>query len=145
VPQLSSLPPGIGPHEERECELMLAGKKPLAMFCDADCDRGYFPEEIFAPYVAVGIITQADYRYESADGRVAIRCLFFAQIGQEWRINEAHAIQEAIFSGSRKATEADDIRLGQLLGYSDSEIQAFTDHVRHSRYFRKQSAQSFGE
>lgn len=28
------IPEGIGPHEGKELELMLAGKKPLAMFSD---------------------------------------------------------------------------------------------------------------
>lgn len=48
------LPPGIGPHEGRELALMLAGKKPLAMFND-DWPTDWEPPEIaFDPYVAEG-------------------------------------------------------------------------------------------
>lgn len=79
-----------------------------------------------------------DYRYVSPGNRMKTRCLFYALPGEEWRVEEAHAIQQAIFSGCRKASEADDIRLGQLLGYSDDEIHAYLDHVRHIRHLTKQ-------
>lgn len=132
------LPAGVGPHEGRECELLLSGSKPLAMFCDVACDQGYFPAEEFAPHVRDGKIIGRDYHYTSSNGGIVTRCLFYAVPGEEWRIEEAHVIQRAIFSGLRKATQADDIRLGQLLGYSDQEIQAYLDHVRHLRHLTKQ-------
>jgi len=43
------LPPGIGPHNDRELELMLAGTKPMAMFSDAVHVSAYFPRRRFRP------------------------------------------------------------------------------------------------
>lgn len=36
----------IGPHEEQELELMLEGKKPLAVFCDYIPDNKKISEKI---------------------------------------------------------------------------------------------------
>ena len=56
----NDLPPGSGPHEGRELELMLAGAKPLAMFND-DLPEGMEPPEIaFDPYVAEGRFVKAE-------------------------------------------------------------------------------------
>jgi len=47
--------PNIGPHDDRELELMLAGRKPLAMFTEVlPLESGLIPEADFAPHVASG-------------------------------------------------------------------------------------------
>lgn len=127
------LPWGIGPHEGRECHLMLAGEKPMAMFCDVASHSDHFPEEEFAPHVAAGAIRRREELYSGANGGIITRCLFFSLPGQERRMEAAHMIQKEIFTGVRSGTEADDIRLGRLLGYTEKEIAAYLDHVRHYR------------
>lgn len=127
------LPWGIGPHEGRECQLMLAGNKPMAMFCDVAAHCGHFPEEEFAPHVSTGAISRREEFYSSANGAIITRCLFFALPGQEWRVEAAHMIQEAIFTGRRGGIEADDVQLGRLLGYTEMEIATFLDHARPHR------------
>lgn len=127
------LPDGIGPHEGRECALMLAGQKPMAMFCDVATHSDHFPESEFAPHVEVGTIIRREEFYSSLGDAVVTRCLFFALPAHEWRIEEAHLIQKAIFTGQRCATAADDAQLGYLLGYEDADITAFLNHVRSLR------------
>lgn len=115
---------------------MLAGKKPMAMFCEVAAHSDHFPEEEFAPHVIAGAIRRREELYVSADGAIVTRCLFFALPGQEWRMEAAHMIQEAVFTGRRGGTEADDVQLGRLLGYTEAEIAAFLEHARP---FRTQS------
>jgi len=50
----------------------------------------------------------------------------------------AHNIQKAIYTGSRRSTEADDTQLGLLLGYTNEEITAFLEHARRYLHLRKQ-------
>jgi hypothetical protein len=51
----------IGPHQGKELELMLAGKKHLAVFCEAvvegvEISEEIIPENAFSPYVTNGQI-----------------------------------------------------------------------------------------
>lgn len=124
------LPPGIGPHEGRELELMLAGPKALAMFCDEIAHSDYFPEQDFAPHLEAGVIVRREELYANAGSGVTTRCVYYALPGEEWRVEAAHAIQLLIFSGGRRSTEADDIELGRLLGYTQTEIDTFLGHMR---------------
>jgi hypothetical protein len=127
-----TIPPGVGPHEDRECDLMLAGHKPMAMFCEVADHSGYFPEEVFAPYLSSGQIVRREEFYLRAQNGVLTRCLFYSLPGQEWRMEAAHMVQEAIFTGIRRSTEEDDVQLGRLLGYTDAEIASFLEHARRS-------------
>ena len=52
--------PLIGPHEGRELELMLAGKKPLALFSAPTFEAETLPIKDFAPYVDDGLIIEFD-------------------------------------------------------------------------------------
>lgn len=123
--QPPSLLDGIGPHEGRELALMLAGTKPLAMFVDVVPSRFVFPDDDFEPYVAAGCLIKRDFLSQTSDGRHQVRHLFFALPGEEWRITEAYAVSvNEAEPGSEKAL-ADIRRLGQLLGYSDHNIQRF--------------------
>lgn len=128
-----NLPPGVGPHEGRECELMLAGLKPLAMFSDADTHCHHFPEAEFAPHVAAGRIMQWEETIAIPDDKLAIRCLYYALPNQAWRIAKAHAIKKSLFQGLRKPAEGDDIELGRLLGYREEDIQAYLRHARAAK------------
>src|SRR5690606_29233921 len=63
VTEFAATPEGVGPHEDRELELMLAGTKPLAMFGDAVGSAQEAPEDAFAPYVADGAIIRREAVY----------------------------------------------------------------------------------
>ena len=96
-----TVPEGVGPHEGRECAMMLAGTKPLAMFCEVATHADYFPESDFAPHVASGRILRREELYWGAKARIMTRCVFYALPGHEWRMEAAHAIQKAIFTGDQ--------------------------------------------
>ncbi|MBX2831260.1 MAG: hypothetical protein KTR23_08795 [Rhodospirillales bacterium] len=122
------LPPGIGPHNDRELELMLAGTKPMAMFSDALHVSDYFPETDFAPHVKAGRIIRA----EEIIAKVPydMRYLFFALPGEEWRIEEALVMASNLCAGTVKDHDADSARMGQLLGYHEEDIKAFLNHTK---------------
>lgn len=122
------LPPGIGPHNDRELELMLAGTKPMTMFSDAVHVSDYFPEADFAPHVEAGRII----RFEEIIPRppFEMRYLFFALPGEEWRIEEALVMCRNLCAGTVTDHDADSARMGELLGYSAEDIAAFLDHSK---------------
>src|SRR5438128_1255759 len=84
---------GTAPHEGRELELMLAGRKPLAMFVEiVPYESGIIPDEEFAPHVAAGRIVmrevfKTDLRLPASvrDGRV--RHVLYALPNEAWRID----------------------------------------------------------
>ncbi len=122
------LPPGIGPHNDRELELMLAGTKPMAMFSDAVHVSDYFPEADFAPHVDAGRIIRVEeiIPKEPYD----MRYLFYALPGEDWRIEEALVMCRNLCAGTVKDHDADSARMGELLGYSTEEINAFLVHSK---------------
>ena len=128
------LPPGIGPHEGRELELMLAGVKPLAKFADVVGSEALWPEDDFAPHVAAGRIVMQEYFSCSADGRHDIRHLYYALPGEVWRIAKVHALDLKSYDGGwNDEAVADSMETGRLLGYSEDEVRRFADWVRKGR------------
>jgi len=125
------LPPGIGPHNDRELELMLAGTKPMAMFSDAVHVSDYFPEADFAPHVEAGKIIRVEEIIPHPPHQ--IRYLFFCLPGEEWRIEEALIMSRNLHAGIVKDHDADSARMGELLGYSVEDINAFLAHSRRHR------------
>ena len=93
-----NLPPGIGPHEGRELELMLAGKKPLAMFNDdwpAELER---PEIAFDSHVAEGRFVKSVVVFPVPPSNPPqLRYYFYALPGEEWRISRLIEIQRGFF------------------------------------------------
>lgn len=126
------LPPGVGPHEGRELELMLAGVKPMAMFYDAVPATVDLPEADFAPHVAAGRIAMREEIYQSARTGHATRYLYYALPNEIWRIDALHSMQSNFYAG-RPATDEDDIEIGRLLGYSEADIQCFVGWRRGIR------------
>lgn len=133
------LPPGIGPHEGRELELMLAGRKPLAMFYDAVPPTVDLPEADFAPHVAAGRIVMREEIYKSARTGNATRYLYYALPQEAWRIDALHSMQSGFYAG-RPATDEDDTEIGRLLGYSETDIKAFIEWRQRLRTKPTQSA-----
>ena len=122
------IPSGIGPHEGKELELMLAGKKPLAMFND-NIPFGMEPPEVaFDPYVSEGRFVKAEYVIQSTTGATAgLRCYFYALPGEEWRIERMIEIDRLLFDDDMPTTPQLETEIGQLLGYDGADIQLFVE------------------
>lgn len=127
---LDELPAGIGPHEGRELELMLAGKKPLAMFND-DLPEGMEPPEIaFDAYVAEGRFVKAEIIFPvDAFPDTGLRYYFYALPREEWRMVRMIEILRGIFVDRVPSTDELEIETGRLLGYAETDISAFLDHI----------------
>jgi hypothetical protein len=122
------LPPGIGPHEGRELELMLAGKKPLAMFNDDWPAEMEPPEIIFDPYVALGRFVKLErFVPTSAYKNGQLHYYYYALPGEEWRITRMIEIQRRITELRLPTTPELEIETGQLLGYDEADIQVFVN------------------
>jgi hypothetical protein len=116
-------PPGVGPHELRELELMLAGTKPAAMFGEAVQFRDIIPEDDFAPHVAAGRILKREYYWDDANHTFVE--IYYALPGEEWRIDALHELHLVVQNKLRPWTAADERETGRLLGYTDAEVDAF--------------------
>ena len=124
------IPKGVGPHAGRELSLMLTGKKPLAMFSSSLANVNWLAEADFAPYVDYGLIVRREKIYPGPNGGAPNRYLYFARVGEKWRIERLISIHKELFVDGRSAGENDHIAIGQLLGYSDDEIAVFLLHAR---------------
>ena len=125
-------------HTGRELEFMLKRRKPLAHFSDAypaEPDEEIFPEAAFAPFVSDGTFEVRDYVELLTEppprAHPAVRGiphLFYARPSEAWRIDAFIAMLAA----SKRAGWSEGLeRLeGSLLGYTDSEIDAWLDYSR---------------
>ncbi len=120
----------------RELELMLAGRKPLAVFCDEisclPCEQ-IIPEERFRPYVESGVFVRDEVLYEGDYlpelGRKAVwKYVFFAVQEEEWRI-PAFRLSQRVFHRTGRHTEQLERIQSELLGYTTEEIDAWCNHL----------------
>jgi hypothetical protein len=116
-------------HVGRELELMLAGRKPLALFYDdADDPAGGIPEDRFAPHVAAGALVRGELVLELADpqlgSRSRVRYVLYAVPAEQWRIPAALLAIQTRFQVNALADEGLERLLCALLGYSDAETAA---------------------
>jgi hypothetical protein len=118
-------PKGVGPHERRELKLMLAGKKPAAMFGEAVQFRDILSEDDFAPHVAAGRIVKREYYWDDPVSGHSFVGIYYALPGEEWRIDALHELRMIVHRKSRRWTDEDEFSTGRLLGYTDEEIAAF--------------------
>lgn len=133
-------PEGVGPHEGRELQLMLSGKKPLAMFADAVGSTCLPPEADFAPHVAKGTFVRREEIYRSTDTDVALRCVYFARREEGWRVEALHRIQERLHVFREPSSPDTEREIGRLLGYSDAEIHQFLEWTESRRTSRNPPA-----
>jgi hypothetical protein len=105
-------------HTNRELGLMLAGKKPLATFFDAE---GYWPDvlqryiRMFDRHIANGTLVRRDhFIYPTSNDKRKWHRVLFALPAEEWRID---AMIE-LMSGDTWSAERER-REGELLGYED--------------------------
>jgi hypothetical protein len=115
-------------HTGRELELMLEGKKPLAMFYAQANELPWeelVPEDAFAPYVQSGRLVRQDFELQSSskDASSLLRYVFYALPGNEWRIQLMLVLKQALHSGGGWNETCERIE-GTLLGYTDEENDA---------------------
>jgi hypothetical protein len=116
----------IGPHEDRELELMLAGLKPLAMFYALDFEDWIIPEQDFAPHVAAGRFIKAEIFFDLDEHpEWKIRYVFYAQPDQAQRIAQAIDVIRPIYLRLKPYDDDRDRALGRLLGYREEDIEFF--------------------
>ena len=116
-------------HLGRELEMMLAGRKPLALFYDdADDPAGGIPEDRFAPHVAAGTLVKGELVLTLADpqlgGAGRVRYVLYALPAEQWRIPAAILAIQTRFQVNALADEGLERLLCALLGYSDQETAA---------------------
>ena len=119
----------IGPHEEQELELMLAGKKHLAAFSDIVPDNGIIdeqiiPEQKFKPYVDNGEIIRQSTEFKKPDGHL-LRIVCFTSPNEVWRAKVYIYLRKKIYFKEMKYTDTLDEIFGDLLGYSQKDIAEF--------------------
>ncbi len=127
------LPDGIGPHEFRELELMLAGEKPLAMFSDVIPSSFDWPEAEFEPHVQAGTFVKREEIFQPPDLPRPMRVVYYALPREAWRIEKLHALNMEIHVGRRKWTDQDEFETGRLLGYSEEQVRVFLRWIARSR------------
>jgi hypothetical protein len=117
-------------HTGRELELMLDGRKPLAMFYAGVGElpnEDLVPEERFAPFVASGQfvrgeMTEEGQHHAGVDRNVLVKYIFFAYKAEAWRIEAMKLLRRA--SGKSGWSETCERIEGSLLGYTDEENDA---------------------
>jgi hypothetical protein len=122
-------PPGVGPHDLRERDLLLAGEKPVAWFYDAD----WFVADIWAEFaedVAAGRLIAVMARYEKPPHRLIN--LVVARPEEEEAMKAFFDLVDDLLRFRRKWTDEIDKRIGRFLGYSESDIEAFLLWQRQS-------------
>jgi hypothetical protein len=125
-------PSFLGPHEGRELEFMLAGKKHLSMFSlEAGIDREIFPEREFDLHVAEGRFVK-DVRVEKfiLEGiENSMQSILYARASEAWRISAMRMIQDVYYSmgpGWRPDLER---AIGSLLGYDRNDVELFIERL----------------
>lgn len=117
----------IGPHEGKELDLMLAGKKHLAVFYEDN-----IPEDTFSSHVNNGSLLRFEETFVTPEGGT-IRYVCFTTPGEAWRANAFFWSKREIFSGERPFDDAYEYFIGRLLGYEESDIVHFLTHQANSR------------
>ena len=133
----------VGPHEGRELELMLSGKKPLSMFVEpVGTEFEYFPEKEFKSLVATGKIVKR-VSVEPITGpqgkESQIRRVLYAPPQEAWRIDAVLLVQtlyDSLSPGWRPDLER---VIGLLLGYDRADIERYIDLIAAARNRATQS------
>ncbi len=120
----------IGPHEGKELELMLTGEKKLSMFHDSIIDGQEIPEDIipenaFSTHVTKGSIKRFSQNIRAAKSDGVIRYVFFTLPTEEWRAEFLIWLKQNTLKNEMPNDKAHDILVGQLLGYSEEDIQDY--------------------
>lgn len=132
------LPPEIGPHEERELELMLAGQKPMAMFSDVVHAPFDWGEASFEPFVEDGRLIKREEIVEIHHPETHLhRYIYYTLPGEEWRSERLSQIHHHLFIDRVKTTPELETEIGRLLGYTDHEIAVYIERSSILRPWEK--------
>jgi hypothetical protein len=123
-------------HTNRELELMLAEKKPLAMFYDETSvlpHEEIIPEEKFAPYVSAGLFVRGEETYTGEfhpglNRNIQIKYVFFALAREAWRIPAISLLLRVRYQMNSWQCEEVERMESFLLGYTADEIDAWCNH-----------------
>lgn len=126
----------IGPHQGKELELMLAGRKHLALFYDVFTDGHenneiIIPEESFKPYVDSGAILRHSRDITAAKDGTVITYVCFTLPGHAWRAEAFFWIVQQTIGGGAFSDHAFETIIGRLLGYSEEDIQDYIKIAPH--------------
>jgi hypothetical protein len=114
---MADLPPGVGPHEGREFDLIRRGEKHVAMFTD------YEPDGLTELLSEGGYSAFTDWR--EIQGNI-YPTLFVHRDSHKSEANRLCALTRT----PPKGFDPDHERaVGQILGYTESEVDAFLAHV----------------
>jgi hypothetical protein len=124
-------PSYVSPHDGRELELMLAGKKHLSMFTIEDnVEYEDYPDKRFDAFTLEGRFVR-DVRVEKfmlVNGvEMSARRILYATANEAWRIPAMLMIQDiyaTLIPGRRPDLER---AIGWLLGYDRSDIELFVE------------------
>ena len=111
----------LGPHQGKELELLLSGKKPIAMIEPCRWRE-------FSKYVENGVLNTMPIAVlrSRISKRRGTDILYFLP-GEEWRAAMLQTIYNNIVNEDRLMTTEDHTTIGKLLGYSDADIKTFLD------------------
>lgn len=123
-------------HTNRELELMLAGRKPLAMFYDEVSvlpHEDIIPEERFSPHVVRGLLVRGEETYTGRfhaplNRNEKIKYVFFALAEEAWRIPAISLLLRIRYQTGNWQSEEFERMEACLLGYTDEEVNAWCDH-----------------
>ncbi len=123
----------IGPHQDKELELMLAGKKNFSVFCEAVIENQEIPETIipdkaFLPYVEKGIFARFSKDFLSPKMPYPARYVCYTVTGQEWRAKAFLWMHQECLLGNRPFDDAYEFFVGRLLDYEEADIVEFIAH-----------------
>ena len=125
-------------HTNRELELMLSGKKPLAIFSDEISvypDEMIFPESMFQPYIDSGVFIKDVFTIEtkevipSLQRFAVIQYVAYAIQNEQWRIAAYRQLDmiRHLYPHTFKDEGFERYECA-LLGYSDDETNAWLKH-----------------
>ncbi|MCG8283024.1 hemin receptor [Acinetobacter sp. V110_1] len=121
----------LGPHEGQELELLLSGKKPIALFYDL------LPTE-FVKHLEQGTLTMLSKDIETSLP-VPFSIMLIYKDASLADLNElVLCIEKSIKETQLEDRLALDRRIGQLLGYSAQDIEFYIQHVSNF-YARSQT------
>lgn len=112
-----SLPSGIGPHEGIEFDLLIAGRKNVALFFD------YEPDGVSAFSDSEEYVVER-HRAIHKNG-LPYTVLIIYRVGYE---GDAHKLISYALDQSSKFDPDRERDIGRILSYADWEIEAFIEH-----------------
>lgn len=130
----SRKPAFLGPHEGRELELMLAGKKHLSRFYfEAGIEREIFPESQFDLHVANGVLVKDELIEElispETNEPTSARNILYATATEAWRIPAMRMVED-IYQRMEPGWRPDLERMkGALLGYDRQDVEMFVERL----------------